>query len=1387
MNRQSNINKLYPIDKEVIQFVKYGHIQRGDNHYQFYFDFERLTEYWRENKEEDGKKLIGIEKWAEDCGKEVDSGAYNIVISPLQKTNSEFLKIIIEKAFGSNLHLLHINITDTGKENIRTKYSYITSNIKDIIGAGYEIKFYYVDDSICTGNAVARAYKFLQTLYSQAGKGINEFKFEKVFLLVNRSSYETALTWVKDPNKDWFGFINLRVPSYNTHSNTCPGCRVMDRYELLRKRSAISELIDYFGDRAEKQKPRSPQEYDLWKNNEILNNSAYFKILLFNGDLIKEEIKKKIEDFCKLNLDRLNKVSIKEFIDYVKNGHEQDYNEKKYEDEIKKIINEIIAKEDFRRLQTMDNAYSCLIYNRGSQEELSKIILNLLSNCFEKQEYEAIQEFCSYIKVISRDYLAKNYEVKKAVLNVLINLFDGLVSFEQITDGKLKNIIERIGEVPVSLQYNVMKLIIRRLAIMRSDYIIYPGNIIKIVRAYGELKEKNESEADIKRFAPLPDDDTVIVDYVASIKTATMEENDDGMCEKLLDTISGLEKFLQKAQKVLGSRFLEEKKEKIKESANTILRIKNNLIVENNRIFYDLMEELSNRITNFDDDITSDWKYEGYIGEGSLKNRRTKINELCNDACTLIDECKEGNLYQNPLSSFVRFYKKALLSGDNDIPYAERKKIAEMINGFNILRFLTEPEYKKERHSKFDSLPYIYEDLCLSLKNMTGAISSYIVYIKEGEASQLVSRSGYVIDKKADKNDAYPLDEKVDEFCALNIGSSEFDLLIKQFDGGAIRLEERKNSEIELKAGNEQLISGVKIINTNQKRKIDRENNKESEDYSHRFMLFKIPVKQGSENEKDKRKFFIILELEKENIKDKTNEYLKIAVRVLFLRNRLWEALSKHYSALLNFRFYVNYMCSVDETDDKNVKIMHISDMHLNDDETWASDSDKLKALSEGLKNEKGIDLLAVTGDIVEASADSLTAQRKYKRAANLLFEIAKKLWGVEDENGVLLPHDWKRRIIITTGNHDYAAMNDVRVQTKSRKIETGLPASSTGGTMSKYTYYLEFLSYFLDAPTQRLLKNDLNEVRYYSNIKKNLKLAVGVFNTSSKANALQNNKVSIDNERLELVLKDGGWYDREAHKTYLAIMHHSPHYEVDYFKDKYSPWRHNQIEDFEALYEAYIKELKFRLVDNNLQKTNFAILFDNFEVKYKNNESNKLHRFRSSELNLNMKMLNDIIKEKCDDSNEYVARFKSEQQNLFSTIEKDTDIFKNNCKIIFEKIESNIAVLSGHRHRCKNTKKKNNLPTTYEVDKIFTKEHEVFEKKEVMLYEVVTISEDNSECEINLLKGVNKRWTKYKKIGYKAIIAKYHNYVNNKISKSKRKLGKSNIKSKLYGKRNDK
>lgn len=704
--------------------------------------------------------------------------------------------------------------------------------------------------------------------------------------------------------------------------------------------------------------------------------------------------------------------------------------------------------------------------------------------------------------------------------------------------------------------------------------------------------------------------------------------------------------------------------------------------LENIRMLFGYMEELNYRYR------PEKQRYSGYSGAGGLQNRAKILERLAGHIECVTQECLDLTsgeepklLYQHPLSSYLSFYLKLLSHQEinSDLPSKLGQELAPMLNYFNILQYLTDEEFApdREKPDHHRALPYFYEDLCLSIREMTGCHACFLLYFEKGEITELIARSGYVVDPDTDAEKTEGDDPPVleDVLSNFNIKVSELDTIIKCCGSSkdiqySVSRQGVSPSELTFSNGF-QLVDGIKLIQ-----------GKIGTQLLHNYLVFEFPYSREGHQKENDRSFYLLLDYQaKGGANQLSKEEAKAsALKILFLRKRLWDALRQDYAELIDYRFDCSYIKSVHEGD--SPVIMHISDAHLVDDASWTPNNDRCKKLCAHLSEaQKGkVDLLAVTGDIVLASRHASDAQAKYHRIGQLLREIAIHLWAHKSGETLILPHDWKRRIMIITGNHDYAAMNDVTVETGGRRIKTAGPAGHSGGTMSKFTYYIEFLINFLDAPVDELLENDLNEVRDY----KYLKLTAAMINTSSKANSLQNNKVAINTEKVRRLIQQTSWYEEGPNWHYVALMHHAPNYEIDYLADKYEikKFYHSTNGELdETLYLNYIA-----LLSKTIESWPERLSLDTAERDLITRIRTLLgarndKEFMRSELKSDMSMLLSIYSSKdVDVRDEFHYEFISKLKNLFEIQRHDRDQFTEACKTLFGKKKT--IILGGHEHR---------------------------------------------------------------------------------------------------------
>lgn len=318
----------------------------------------------------------------------------------------------------------------------------------------------------------------------------------------------------------------------------------------------------------------------------------------------------------------------------------------------------------------------------------------------------------------------------------------------------------------------------------------------------------------------------------------------------------------------------------------------------------------------------------------------------------------------------------------------------------------------------------------------------------------------------------------------------------------------------------------------------------------------------------------------------------------------------------------------------QEITILHLTDLHIK-----TQDRALLQTLFAAFPSktppetgERPVDLLVITGDIVQGQVSAGALEEHYQLATSLLRKLAKQLWGYKFSGGGLsekayLRGDWQKRIIVIPGNHDYASMNELEVvaQKGSRNTIAGYPAKKEGGPMVKFAYYIQFLQNLLGLGLEEQIRDWLNAVRYYDELNTTLLC----LNTSSGAGPLRNNKMCMDSEFLEQILR----YPKQRFQenTTICLAHHLPTYAPNYLEDRYySPtlgddtkkicecFRKALVETDAEKAEGMLKLLHDNYLsgftDDNLYSTDpFLIDFLYYIRNYKNKDDERCHYIKLS------------------------------------------------------------------------------------------------------------------------------------------------------------------------------
>ncbi len=1288
--------------------VNNSHIRNENNHFQFIFDFQKYCK----------KCGNDINIWLKkEVRPNIEPDAFNIILSPLNTSNSIFLKSVLEHGFESCQRLINVHINNTYKDEIRTKYNYIAKECKKMKQAMGKVKInvYFVDDCIISGATIIRAKQYVNMLLNDKNFDKDEINIYKgIILLANRSSYDTIYNFLEERTNDsFFYYVGLNLPSYNMRNGNCPACDLVEQYDIMHKRSSTSIIADEYSRLKDKHTTKPKSEYSKWLDNVIQEKPSYIKWFLrwlyhshvtikdrklfytnICGKRAETDVPEGFEVFLyKLNIKTMEGEN-KTFLD--------DSVSKEYVDTIYRLIKEtILGDKDYLRMVCTHKIFTELyiIHDEMSKKEkvcfadyekkTTEAILDLITNKFEeidKQNHNAnkitvwlkSEWLISYIKVISRSQPASYYYVRNAIYKILYDiimtlLYDDGISIESSQNkeslskedkknsfsikgdadyvSKISKIIDlckiKDNDTAESSVMPEVKLIIfltciRRISAMNSSLVLY--NIEKIYtyyikckkqfeNSYGNINffaqaEKNERDRLVSFFT----EDEFNISIAKLIKWSAMSDYDESSCFKIEHECSFKKevKILTDNDKESSDHHNEDSELSVEKKENILCKnvgyIKKLAFLENVQVIYSGIRKL----------------VENYSEDEIINNMRT----ICESVYDLYEDGGETNKVYRELNQNKNLFKfidssKIYAANEDKLKY---HMISTMCQYFRTLKNLSKQNAVVES-------PYDYNSICNNMCDILGFEQCTIFIDSDGIINEIVG---------SDISKNYLCDEvnKYDIECVIN----KFEEVCKQEKGN---LSKRTVQKLAFKE-NEFIVINLPITN-NQHHKVyiviyKHFCNNEVE------IQTKIPLKNEA--------LPIALTFE---------EYWKVR-NIIFMRDNLEYVLSRDIVALQNMSTSAGYIKCLND----NPVVCHLSDLHVS-----PSTPTSLAPNADIITN---ADLLLITGDVVQGAYSATELIDNYNKAIIIIKQIVEAMWAVENTgrviNGVFIDKriraDWKKRIVISVGNHDYASMNELQATNKRRATTAGEPGD-LGTSMIKYSYFIHFLHNLLGKDIDYIIEYNMNE---FINFDK-LNLTVININTCDGVNPYRTNKVRIDNESVFNLVENKTPLD-----NVIYMMHHTPMYNIDYVADIYYITNSNAINAIKEKIDSlsYCSNDDISMTWINMLKTLPEHSYATCDIRevskkpeneeYFNNQlrvfakvlkTNSENQFKSDNLS-DFEYFALLTPEDryCDDRcNNICAEIKTNME--VSKI--DNEVFATTLKKVFDEQKNKFYILGGHLH----------------------------------------------------------------------------------------------------------
>lgn len=451
-------------EEEKMEILKdiliYRHIEKNENHFLFYFQSERLLIRYSEK----------IRDWLKGIGGEIKKSIaredYVVLFCPAHFSNAGFVECVNNYVFGSAAVVIRDDVDKEYRCNFKTKFSNMRKFVEKI--AKYQsdngerqrrIHFFYVDETIVTGNTFQRAKSLVQSVIGDyvLSERQKYVVFEGIFVLIDRNSRSSRWQYTGLGEEErLYAFRTIHISSVRNHGDACVYCNLAKEAETL-KRSSVTKTMEKY-----------------WESEE-------------------------------------EKFSVKPLVRYLRYGEEsggqQEEVEKKQEDVEKK------KKRAFRRLCCTNNAMVFLKdeYHGNQKEVVLEQLLTLILEGSAIHAGEEAEYFLSYCKVLSRPFRVFDKGVKEAVFDFLLVACQSALAEEPYGDIikssvkkpylRKENIKLKLLDVERFVQdyfrtgdmwQDLLKVLLKQLTEMKSNFILRETNMRQILEYANGLNEGNK-------------------------------------------------------------------------------------------------------------------------------------------------------------------------------------------------------------------------------------------------------------------------------------------------------------------------------------------------------------------------------------------------------------------------------------------------------------------------------------------------------------------------------------------------------------------------------------------------------------------------------------------------------------------------------------------------------------------------------------------------------------------------------------------------------------------------------------------------------------------------------------------------------------------------------
>lgn len=366
----------------------YRHLQRGENHYLFYFQTNLLILLCQEE----------IKAWLREIKSKIQLSKDDFVVlfCPSHFSNAGFIEYVNSIVFHGAAVVLRDDVDKEYRCNFKTKYSNLRGFVEKMFRYNEQgnvrkkqLRFFYIDDAIISGRTFQRSKSLVQSIidrypYSERQKYV---VFDGAFVLLDRNSRSSRWQYVgvDEDENHFFAFQTLNISSLRNHGDACVLCNLENESGILKESAVTRGMFDYWDAEEVKFSPRPVGAHLQIEQRKYDNESADEHVL-----------RQKKEERA------------------------------------------------FRRMVCTNNANIFLdddYHGNEKEEALKQLITLVLEGCSIQKEEEKAEYFLSYCKVLSRPFRVFDKAIKESIFDFLLVMGESTISgktCEEIIKGSQK-------------------------------------------------------------------------------------------------------------------------------------------------------------------------------------------------------------------------------------------------------------------------------------------------------------------------------------------------------------------------------------------------------------------------------------------------------------------------------------------------------------------------------------------------------------------------------------------------------------------------------------------------------------------------------------------------------------------------------------------------------------------------------------------------------------------------------------------------------------------------------------------------------------------------------------------------------------------------------------